>query len=223
MPFEKDPINKFDFVYRSTDCYYGQTLRDEFTDYFNNREIAGKTALDLGCGEGRYALYLARRGCRVTALDRSSAGISKLKGTAEKEGLSIQAESVDIQEFIFPESRYEIIIAATVLDHLPNDLRSETIRKIKAALSPGGIVYANVFTVSDPGCRREADAADNTPAAGISDTAPCMAHYFAHGELKSVFSGLEVLFYYEGVEPDLTHGRPHHHGWACLLAKRPLP
>ncbi|MEZ4550327.1 MAG: hypothetical protein R2874_07585 [Desulfobacterales bacterium] len=31
---------------------------------------------------------------------------------------------------------------------------------------------------------------------------------------------LEVLYYYEGTEPDLSHGRPHDHGWACLLARK---
>ncbi len=221
MPPENIPITPFDAVYGSTDCYYGTALRDEFTDYFDNRDVCGKTALDLGCGEGRYALYLARRGCRVTAVDRSRPGILKLKGMAEKQGLCIQAEPIDIQDFTFLEKYYEIIVAATVLDHLPDELRTQTIHNIKTALAPGGIVYVNVFTVADPGYRAEVKNAMNKALPGVSDTAPCMAYYFDHGELKSAFSELEVLFYYEATEPDLSHGRPHRHGWACLLARRP--
>lgn len=219
-------IHTFNAVYRTADCYYGRDLRPEFTRYFDNRDIAGLEALDLGCGEGRYSLYLAGKGCRVTAIDRSPEGVRKLLSTAGKQKATVSAIVpvsaivMDIAEFSFPESRFDIIVAATVLDHLENGLRQRAIAGVKGALKPGGIVYINVFTTEDPGFLLKTSAGAEQ-AADVSETAVCMEYYFKPGELKTLFADFQILYGYEGLEPDLSHGRPHHHGWACLLAQKP--
>jgi tellurite methyltransferase len=214
-------IKKFDSVYGSNNSYYGFELRKEFTDLFKEKTITGQTALDLGCGEGRYSLFLARKGCDTLAVDRSSAGIEKLKKMAETFQLPISAEVLDIEDFVFEENQFDIIVGATILDHLCCKLRHKTINGIKKSLKPEGTLYVNVFTVSDPGYRVKMDAASEINSENISDTAECMEYYFGSNELKSLFSEFKTLYYYEGIEPDLSHGRPHDHGWACLLAQKP--
>lgn len=214
-------IEKFNQVYSDPACYYGSELRPEFTNFFNGKDLLGKYALDLGCGEGRYSLYLAKNGCRVTAIDRSEAGMEKLKTTAAKQHLDICATIMDIDAFEFAEKSCDIVVAATILDHLADALRTRIADGIRAALKPGGILYANVFTVDDPGFLIQRGATDLPPNT-VSDTAECMEHYFDRGELVNLFSDLHALYYYEGVEPDTSHGRPHRHGWACLLAKKPV-
>jgi len=214
-------IEKFNHVYSDPACYYGSVLRIEFTDFFNGRDLSGKHALDLGCGEGRYSLFLAKNGCRVTAVDRSEAGVQKLQTTAEIQHLDISPRIMDIEAFDFGDDRYDIIVAATILDHLDDALRARIAEGIASALSHGGILYANVFTVDDPGLLLQRGEMEIPPET-VSETAECMAHYFDRGELVNLFSGLHVLYYYEGIEPDASHGRPHRHGWACLLAKKPV-
>jgi cyclopropane fatty-acyl-phospholipid synthase-like methyltransferase len=145
-----------------------------------------------------------------------------LSQTAQKKGLNINAVVMDIANFDFRESSYDIIVAATILDHLPQDNLAETASKIRKALKSNGILYVNVFTVSDPGYERRQHK-NSSPSNDVSDTAVCMEHYFQTGELKTLFKDLDILYDYEGVEPDLTHGAPHHHGWACLLARKPDP
>ena len=214
-------IKKFDSVYGSNDIYYGLELRKEFTDCFKDKSIAGQTALDLGCGEGRYSLFMAQKGCNTLAVDRSTAGIKKLKNLAAHHQLTISAQVVDIEDFVFAENQYDIIVAATVLDHLSDELRLNTIKGIKKALKSEGTLYVNVFTVSDPGYIKRQKNPDASNHGNISDTAECMEYYFDSNELKSLFCDLNILYYYEGIEPDLSHGNPHDHGWACLLAKKP--
>jgi len=215
-------INKFNTVYGSNDCYYGVELRSEFTDYFANRDLTNKHALDLGCGEGRYSLFLAQHGCHVTAIDRSPVGIEKLSLTCKKNRLPVTTQIIDIAEFDFSAALYDIIVAATVLDHLDDKLRERTIFNIKKALKPSGILYANVFTRSDPGYNLKQNYSAASGSTDISDTAECMEYYFGQDELKSLFKDFEHLYYYEGIEPDISHGHPHHHGWACLLAQKPV-
>jgi len=214
-------IKKFDSVYASDGSYYGFELRKEFTDYLKKKTITGQTALDLGCGEGRYSLFMAQKGCDTFAVDRSNAGIEKLKKMAETLRLPISAEVIDIEDFVFEKNKFDIIVAATVLDHLCRELRHKTINSIKKALKPEGTLYINVFTVSDPGYLKRQNAASETDPENISDTAECIEYYFNSNELKSLFRDFNILYYYEGIEPDLSHGQPHDHGWACLLARKP--
>ena len=211
----------FNSVYSGKDCYYGLEVRPEFAEYFNDKDLTGRTAIDLGCGEVRYAIYLAKKGCRVLGVDRSRTGIEKLEKMAELQNLPITTQTADISEFAFVPASTDIIVAATILDHLEGNLRRQAINGIKSGLKPGGILYANVFTVSDPGYKLKKRGGDDQVFSDVSDTAAGIAHYFAKEELKAVFKDFSVITYYETVEPDHSHGRPHFHGWACLLAQKP--
>jgi hypothetical protein len=64
-------------------------------------------------------------------------------------------------------------------------------------------------------------ATEELNSKNISDTAECMEYYFESNELKSFFCDFNIHYYYEGIEQDLSHGQPHDHGWACLLASKP--
>ena len=214
---DKIKAHSFDRTYAGTEMYYGWDVRPEFQDYFNNTPLAGCRALDLGAGEGRYAVFLARRGCSVTAVDFSASGINKLMTIADRQGLPIVTELCDLAVYSFKEESCDLVVAATILDHLENAARARTVAGIVTALKPGGLLYVNVFTTQDPGYRAVGDPAARD---GVSDTSFGMAHYFAPGELKSCFAGLTHVYYYEGVEEDLSHGRPHNHGWASLIAQK---
>lgn len=207
----------FDQAYEGTKMYYGWDVRSEFERFFGKMDMAGCRALDLGAGEGRYSIYLARRGCAVTAVDFSATGLNKLKAIVAQKTLPVVTELCDLENYVFEETAFDFVVAATILDHLDTVARCRAITGMITTLKPGALLYVNVFTTQDPGC-----GADRTPAGvkGVSDTAFGMAHYFAPGELKACFSELTTLYYYEGVEEDTSHGRPHAHGWASLIARK---
>ena len=216
-----DKKKTFNTFYGEHNFYYGLDVRPEFADYINANPPSERLGLDLGCGEGRYALFLAQKGCRVHCVDRSEAGLEKLSKAARLDDLSISIQKEDVADFVFRENCYDIIVAATILDHLDDKARSTVVNGIKASLKPGGILYANVFTTQDPGCQAEHSATNMKGTEGVSDTSVFMAHYFEQGELKGMFDDFNIRYYYEGVEQDLSHGSPHDHGWASLLAEKP--
>jgi len=215
------PAFTFNRVYDKPDFYYGLEVRPEFDRFFADRPLTGAQGLDLGCGEGRYALYLARRGCRVTGIDRSATGLEKLKKAARTENLPIVTHCQSVGDFSYAADTCDVVVAATILDHLDDPNRKRVVAGIRTALKPGGILYANVFTVADPGCGADSRQTPDNQNEEISDTAGGMAYYFSPNELKALFADWKILHYYEGVEPDRSHGRPHSHGWACLLAAKP--
>ncbi|WP_399888276.1 class I SAM-dependent methyltransferase [Streptomyces sp. BBFR51] len=101
-------------------------------------ELSPGDALDLGCGEGGDALWLARRGWRVTAVDISAVAAERLAGHARSHGLGdlVRAERHDLGES-FPEGRFDLVCAHYL--HTPFGLdRSTVLRTAAHALRPGG-------------------------------------------------------------------------------------
>lgn len=95
-------------------------------------------ALDLGCGQGGDALWLARRGWRVTATDISAVALSGLADRARSSGLvdRIATERHDLAQ-TFPAGRFDLVSAHYL--HTRFDLpRARVLRTAAGALSPGG-------------------------------------------------------------------------------------
>ena len=212
----------FNRVYRGDGMYYGWELCKKFTDFLEGMDLEGRAVLDAGCGEGRYAIYLAERGCHVTAIDISEVGLDKLARVAEKRELDINCILGYLQGYTFSESAYDIVVAATVLGHLEDGARQRVVAGIKRTLKPGGILYVNVFTVDDPGYRMQGShrSAENPMAYGVSDTSMCVEHYYRPNDLMRKFSDLQILYYSEGMREDLSHGAPHYHGLARMIASK---
>lgn len=94
--------------------------------------------LDLGCGDGGDALWLAQRGWRVTAVDISAVAIQRLAGLARAHAVDdrIVGERHDLRES-FPEGRFDLVSAHYL--HTPFDLdRASVLRLAAYALRPGG-------------------------------------------------------------------------------------
>ncbi|MFE6610417.1 class I SAM-dependent methyltransferase [Amycolatopsis sp. NPDC057786] len=99
-------------------------------------EIAGPlatgAALDLGCGAGGDALWLAARGWRVTAVDISGAAVRSL----QERGEPITALRVDLA-VDFPDGTFDLVSAQYF--HTPFDLdRSRVLRTAAGSVNPGG-------------------------------------------------------------------------------------
>ncbi|MFI7677328.1 class I SAM-dependent methyltransferase [Actinophytocola sp. NPDC049390] len=94
------------------------------------------TALDLGCGGGGDALWLAGRGWRVTAVDISANAVRRLAETAGARGLPVTAARVDLGTD-FPDGTFDLVSAQYF--HTPFALaRAEVLRSAAHALRPGG-------------------------------------------------------------------------------------
>ncbi|MER5327133.1 SAM-dependent methyltransferase [Streptosporangium roseum] len=95
-------------------------------------------ALDLGCGDGGDALWLARRGWHVTAADISAAAVERLAALARSRGLDdlVIAQRHDLHES-FPQGEFDLICAHYL--HTPFDLdRAAVLRVAAHALRLGG-------------------------------------------------------------------------------------
>ena len=105
----------------------------------------GSTALDLGCGEGRNAIYLAGIGFNTSAVDISNVGINKLNTVASEMGLSIKSSVCDIREYVFERS-FDLIASHGCLHLVERKDWQKVLNNIKKNTVPGGLNVICVFT-----------------------------------------------------------------------------
>ena len=89
-------------------------------------------AIDLACGEGRHALWLARRGWQVTAIDFSSVAVER--GRSSADGLPVEWHVGDVLTVPLPEA--DLVVLAYL--QLPPEQRRLAVRRAWQALAPGG-------------------------------------------------------------------------------------
>ena len=101
-------------------------------------------ALDLACGRGGNALWLARRGLTVHAWDYSEAGIRYPRAEAEERRLAIRVEVRDVVLKPPEMERFDLLVVSHFLDR-------GLMPALLAAVRPGGLLYYQTFLVGHPG------------------------------------------------------------------------
>ncbi|MCM0082757.1 class I SAM-dependent methyltransferase [Geomonas sp. Red32] len=94
--------------------------------------LPGRRALDLACGEGRNAIYLARRGFQVVAVDIAEKGLEKGEARAEEAGVKVDFRRADLEEYRLAGS-FDLIVDF-------NFLLRPLIPDMVEALNPGGVI-----------------------------------------------------------------------------------
>jgi ubiquinone biosynthesis O-methyltransferase len=98
--------------------------------------LAGKRVLDVGCGDGAYALSAAERGAQVVGVDTSREMLEAARERAASKGLEIDLREGDVQRLPFDDASFDIVLAVTVLCFVED--ATEATREMARVLSPGG-------------------------------------------------------------------------------------
>jgi SAM-dependent methyltransferase len=94
------------------------------------------TALDLGCGDGRNAAWLASAGWRVTGVDFSAVGLERAAAHAEDRGLTVSWLQADLLAWVPPAGAFDLVVLMFI--HLPAAERERVYATAAAAVAPGG-------------------------------------------------------------------------------------
>ncbi len=96
------------------------------------------TAIDLGAGEGRNAVWLAGRGWSVTAVDFSQVGLDKALRLADEHGVTIAVERADATTWE-PPAPVDLVVLSYL--QLPTDERRTVLEHAATWLNPGGTLF----------------------------------------------------------------------------------
>lgn len=125
--------------YYETEDLFGEPY-SELIDFFKKYEPKGKL-IDLGCGQGRDSISLARLGYNVTGIDNSKVGIDQMISISEPEGLKLTGLVGDIYAFDnYPD--FDIVVLDSMFHFEKRDLKRETdlIVKIAKRIDTNGLI-----------------------------------------------------------------------------------
>ena len=155
----------------------------------------GCRALDLACGRGANALFMARAGLRVTAWDLSPVAIGRLEKAAIAEGLAIETGVRDVIARPPEPASVDLLLVSFFLER-------ELAPALVAALKPGGLLFYQTYS-----------------RAAVSDEGPASDRFrLADNELLELFAALKVRVYRE--ERLLGDTRQGWRDRAMLVAER---
>ncbi|MGC8633593.1 MAG: methyltransferase domain-containing protein [Candidatus Limnocylindrales bacterium] len=142
-------------------------------------ELAGALqpgrALDLGAGQGRNSIWLARQGWQVTAVDQSEASLASLDLVSRREHLGITTVVADMHAYLGRSEPFDLIVIAHI--HPPTPERAQLLAEAARALAPGG----HLFVVGH-----------HVDALGIAGP-PDPERLYTEEGLASAFPGLTLL------------------------------
>lgn len=136
--------------------------------------------LELGAGQGRNSIWLARHGLEVDALELSDKGVADMAARAEKEGLAVRARKADVRDGL--QGEYDAVVSTYMTHHLSRDEALHVVDAMKSHTKPGGFNVLEVFT-------KEGDFFKDRP-----DTD---RFYPTLGELRALYGDWDVLEYEE--------------------------
>jgi SAM-dependent methyltransferase len=93
-------------------------------------------ALDLGCGEGRNAIWLAQRGWQVSGVDFSEAGLDKARHLAVERGVEVTWVRADLLDYQPDHGAFDLVIVMYI--QLPAAQLADVMKRASTALAPGG-------------------------------------------------------------------------------------
>ena len=168
--------------------------------------VAPCKALDLGCGQGRNALYLSLKGFDVTASDYNPGGMGTVEAIAEAEGLQVRTQVYDMNQAAIDES-YDFMVATVVFMFLQAQRVSDIIANMQAQTNPGGynLIVSAMHTADHP-CHMP------------------FSFTFKENELRDYYQGWELMTYQEEVgamHARDAQGNPIQLKFVTMLAKKP--
>jgi SAM-dependent methyltransferase len=132
----------WDERYGEPELAYGSRANDFLSEMADS--LPPGPVLCLAEGQGRNAVFLAKRGHRVTAVDQSRVGLARAKALAAAHGVQIDAHTADLEKFVITPGAWAGIVA--IFAHLPPALRTRVHRAAVAGLQPGGVFILEAYT-----------------------------------------------------------------------------
>jgi tellurite methyltransferase len=173
------------------------------SDFLNDKKVV----LDLGCGEGRDSIFLAKKGFNVTGVEILRTGLLKAEKLANDNGVNINLVEGNVNDLVISE-KVDVLLGMGILQYLKPENRFKQIKHFKEMTNFGGLHVLFTFT--------EHPEVEQAPDWGEEE------FLYKQGELFSYYNDWEQLFKKEYIFKDITLDKvPHSHFKTILIARKP--
>lgn len=195
----------YDDAYSSTQNLFGSQPDRVLVDHIH---LLDKTrpVLDVGSGQGRHALYLARNGFEVVALDTSGAATRELRDVVEREQLPIHCVEGSIELYDPGGMRFGTVLVFGLVQILTWDQIRKLINHIDQLTRPDGIVILTGWTVDDSSHTHARDLGEQLGPNSYRLPNGNVRTYLESGQIRDLLAGWEVIYHWEGIGDWHRHG-----------------
>jgi tellurite methyltransferase len=214
--------SQYDQRYRETQDYFGSEP-SELLERCAGRLPAGSAVLDVGVGQGRNCLPLARRGWPVVGIDTSRVALHTVGELAEREDLPVQLWHGDFRDYEPGELRFGAVLAFGLLQTLDRRGGASLLHRAREWTRPGGLLLLTAWHVDDPGYARVDADWEKVGLHCYRGPDGELRTYLARGEILDLMLGWSVIHHWEGIGPVHRHGDgvAEQHGIVELVAVKP--
>ncbi|WP_051217648.1 class I SAM-dependent methyltransferase [Paenibacillus assamensis] len=190
---------------------------ENLVQYVHQRQLpAAGRVLELGCGPGRNAIYLAKQGYEVDAVDLSSEALQWAKDRAQQQQVDVNFICRNIFELDIEEAAYDIIYDSGCMHHIAPHRRIDYVRLVNRALKSGGMFAVTCFV--ENGVLGGAEISDwevyrqRSLRGGLG---------FNSDKLKTIFKDLHAVEVRKMLDMEKSSDRFGNSGlWAALFQKK---
>ena len=198
----------YDDGYRACSCFWGRSPGSYVSELASLRsDLSGLRVLDVGCGEGKNAIFLSSRGAKVTAIDCSKLALANARRLWASS--SVEWLEGDVRHTAWEREAFDVVIAYGLFHCLVNVGEIErVVHELQRATRPGGFHVICAFN------RRFQDLRAHP------DFSPCLLE---HAHYLRLYHDWVVV---KSSDADLVETHPHNgiehtHSLTRLIVKRP--
>jgi Cyclopropane fatty acid synthase and related methyltransferases len=198
----------YDGEYLKAAYYWGLThsaLAEQVVKIMPDHARQGRRLLDIGSGEGRDAVYFAKCGFNVDALELSVPGLEKIREYSESAGCAVNALHADMIGYELTGS-YDVIYSMGSLQFLPLAERPKHFEKYKRHTRSGGL-NAHLVFVEKPFIKPAPDWQKNE-------------YFYLSGDLAAYYHDWEIIQCEERIIDCNSAGIPHRHAVSYIVARK---
>jgi cyclopropane fatty-acyl-phospholipid synthase-like methyltransferase len=206
--------------YKKEEFYWGLKPEKELKEVLKHTPKG--VALDIGAGEGRNSIFLAKNGFEVEAIDKTKEGLDKCQKIVKKYYLPIKTKVIDVKKFKFGENKYSLVLSIAALDFLKLSEIKKIIPKIKKSLKKGGVFYLLVFSIKDPFLKKckERQLKMIEKNTFYLPEFKTFRHFFENKEVLNLLKGLKIIKIEEKEIKDIHGGKVHFHWVVRVIVKK---
>ncbi|MFH1631207.1 MAG: class I SAM-dependent methyltransferase [Candidatus Aenigmatarchaeota archaeon] len=140
----------FEKVYETPGAIWTHTEPpEELVGLVETKKIEPCKVIDVGCGEGSYSIYLAKKGFDVLGIDISEQAIEYAKQNAKNAGVKIRFIVMDLNDLAELKEKFDFVLEWAILHCIPFEKRKKYIESISKLLNDDGNYLSLCFNEQD--------------------------------------------------------------------------
>jgi len=176
----------FEEIYEEGAVWTESEPPKELVKLIESEKIKPCKVLDVGCGEGFYAIYLASKGFDVTGIDISENAIKLAKENAAKHNIKIKFMPLDVADLDKINDKFDFVFEWAILHHIMPEQRQKYTENIKRILNKGGNYLSVCFNNQNPDFGAKGKNLRIIPE-GAKMPAGTKLYYSSFEEMKQLF------------------------------------